>query len=1158
MAIKWNDAQRAAIDYKGPGLLLSAAAGSGKTATLTERILDLIINRGADLSRMLVVTFTRDAAAELKQKIAKRLTEAMAENPSLRSLEKQIQKLEGAAISTTHSFMLSELRPHFVSLSLPPDFSVADEATLAEMKKEIMLDVVNDFFDGGDAEFLRLADTLSGARDEEMLDEALLSVWDKLMMVGADTDFILCDGYGEDFLTSKPMEALRHELDCIAEHFTPLFSAAARDLAAEPSTEKYAPGAAYFESFARTVGEKRDYTGMRAHLFDLNEPDNPRMRNKTDAYSAYMSARKEFRDKIRDIRERYFSVPEADLISLLSENRRICAMLHKVISEFEKRFSAAKKEKGKVDYNDMERMAVRLFVSPDGEPTAEAVSAAAKYDYIFIDEYQDTNRLQDLVYTAFSKNADRFMVGDIKQSIYGFRGARPDIFRSYRERYEKNEGGDAIFMSENHRCDSGIIDFSNLVSDYMFRYSETPFDESDRLICAKEVGKGGSPCEVLIVRNSEDAVFDPEAEYIAERIKNMIKSEKLRDGSRIKPGDIAILMRTGAFESFKEALERRGIPVNCKGGSFFSRGEVLLTLSLLLTVDNPTDDIHLCAVMKSPIGKFTLDELINIRGGDDCPLWYSLVKCGDGEGELSRRARAFVGRINKYREMARSMPCHKLLLALITDCGIRNMTDCFEGERLSRSIKTLSSYAVSLGADGGMLHDFILYLDGLMTSDADADSKNAEGVTISTIHASKGLEYPVCFIADTSRSFNKRDKSDGVILDSEDGIFMRLTDKKGLVRFDTPLRAAAGLKAERRSLDENMRNLYVAMTRARERLIITCLSPKKLSKDDIAEGITDTAQKELVAAKKRIAAGYTEYSVFSAVSLSHWILNCALSNMGDPSFVLDIVSPQEAEAFAEPEAPEFSTEAVENLAEKLQKRFDFTYEKTYLENIPAKLPVSKLRAGVLDGEDDTGELETVPAPAFISRKRHVTGAEAGTATHEFLQFCDFEKLSALGGEAERERLLERGFISSDKAELIRMDEIEKFATSPLFSRMSRAREIKREFRFNAMTAAWEYTEDEILREKLKNEGTEICVQGVVDCLFTDENGKKVLLDYKTDRLSDAELSERSLAEEKLCRRHAHQLRAYKRLLEAMTGEKIDEVLIYSLHLGDTIRLTWEE
>ncbi len=1158
MAFKWNDAQRAAIDYRGHSLLLSAAAGSGKTATLTERILDLIINRGADLSRMLIVTFTRDAAAELKQKIAKRLTEAMAENPNLRSLEKQIQKLEGAAISTTHSFMLSELRPHFVALSFPPDFSVADEATLAEMKKEIMLDVVNDFFDAGDPEFLRLADTFSGARDEEMLDAALLSVWDKLMMIGADTDFILCDGYGEDFLASKPMGALRHELDCISAHFTPRFSAAARDLAEEPSTEKYAGGASYFESFARAIEEKRDYTAMRTHLFDLCEPDSPRMRNKTDAYSSYMSARKEFRDKIRDMRDRYFSVPEAELECLLSENRRICAMLHKVISEFEKRFSAAKKEKGKVDYNDMERMAARLFVSPDGEPTAEAVSAAAKYDYIFIDEYQDTNRLQDLVYTAFSKNADRFMVGDIKQSIYGFRGARPDIFRSYRERYEKKDGGDAIFMSENHRCDSGIIDFSNLVSDYMFKYSETPFDETDRLICAKEGGKGGERCEVLIVRNSEDAECDPEAEYIAERIKNMIKSEKLRDGSRIKAGDIAILMRTGAFESFKEALEKRGIPVNCRGGSFFSRGEVLLIISLLLAVDNPTDDIHLCAVMKSPIGKFTLDELINIRVGDDCPLWYSLVKCGEGKGELSRRARAFSEKLNGYREMARSMPCHKLLLALITDCGIRNMTDHFDGERLARSVKTLSSYAVAIGSDGGMLHDFIIYLDGLIASDADADSKNAEGVTVSTIHASKGLEYPVCFIAGTSLPFNKRDKSDGVILDSEDGIFMRLTDKKGLVRFDTPLRAAAGLKAERRSLDENMRNLYVAMTRAREKLIITCLSPKRLSKEDISEGITDTAQKELEAARKRIAGGYTEYSVFSAVSMSQWILDCALSNMGDPSFVLDIASPPEAVTDAAPKTAEFSTEAVENLRDKLQKRFAFTYEKAYLENIPAKLPVSKLRAGVLDGEDDLGEIETVPAPAFISRQRHVTGAEAGTATHEFLQFCDFERLAELGGEAERERLLERGFITSDKAELIRMDEIEKFTVSALFSRMLSARELKREFRFNAMTEAWEFTEDKLLREKLKNEGTEICVQGVVDCLFKDEAGKNVLVDYKTDRLSEAELADRNLAWETLAGRHSHQLKAYKRLLETMTGEKIDEVLIYSLHLGDTIRLTWEE
>lgn len=1155
MAIKWNEAQRAAIDYSGKSLLLSAAAGSGKTATLTQRILNLIINHGADLSRMLIVTFTRDAAAELKVKIANKLTEAMAENPGLRSLEKQIQKLEGAAISTTHSFMLSELRPHFVSLALPPDFSVADEATLAEMRKEIMQDVVNDFFDEGDPEFLRLADTLAGARDDEMLDGALLSVWDKLMQAGKDAEFILCDRYSGEFLASAPMGALRHELDIMSRHFSALFAASVRDLSLDGATEKYAAGAYYFEKFASAIEEKRGYRELRTHLYDFNEPDSPRMKNKTDAYIAYMSARKEFRESVRDMRMRYFSVSEEELRELLSENRRIDRALYRVISEFERRFSESKREKGKVDYNDMERLAVKLFVSEDGSPTPEAVSAAAKYDYIFIDEYQDTNRLQDLVYTAFSKNTKRFMVGDIKQSIYGFRGARPDIFRSYRERYEKKDGGDAIFMSENHRCDSGIIDFSNLVSDYMFRYSETPFSEEDKLICSKEGGQNGAAAEVLIVKNSEDAAFDAEAEYIAERIKNMISGETLRDGSPVRPSDIAILVRGGGFDAYKDALMRRSIPVNCGGGSFFERGEVLLILSLLRAVDNPTSDIDLCAVMKSSVGNFTLGELISIRGGDDCPLWYSLVKCGEGEGRLSVRCRGFEKRINKYREMARAMPCHKLFTALITDCSIRNLTSEFDGERLSSSIKALSSYAAGVGNDGGMLHDLIIYLDGLMASDAATDDGNADGVTVCTIHASKGLEYPVCFIADTKTAFNKKDKSAGVVLDTDDGVFMRLSDKKGLVRFDTPLRAAAGLKAERRGLEEEMRNLYVAMTRAREKLIITYLSPKRLSKTDMAEGISDTAQKVLAETKKRISGGYTEYSVFSAASLGQWILNCALMNMGDKSFVLDTVSYVPAEKMTEEERREFSTESVEKLSEIFKERFDFVYGKAYLENIPAKLPVSDLRAGVLDVKGDDGEIETVPEPRFISRKKRTTAADAGTATHEFLQFCDFRRLADDGAGAEKTRLLEKGFISEDKAELIRMDEIDRFIRSDLFCRMRCAIDVKREFRFNSMLPAWEFTEDEVLREKLRHAGTEICVQGVVDCLFKDENGNNVLVDYKTDRLTPEEMADVRLAEKKLISRHGHQLRAYRRLLEEMIGEKINEVLIYSLCLGGTIRLT---
>ncbi len=1158
--IQWNEAQRRAIDHRGSNLLLSAAAGSGKTATLTERILELIIRDGADISRMLIVTFTRDATAELKARIAGKLTEAMAENPDLRGLQRQIQKLEGAAISTTHSFLLGELRPHFAALGLVPDFSVVDEAVAGEMKREIMLDVVGDFFDAGEGEFLHLADTMGGSRDDESLDAALLSVWDKLMLIGEGPEFLLSDKAEGDFLLSPVASALRDEITSALEHFGAVFERVEGDIASDSATEKYSGGVRYYIEYIRllkaAVGE--GYTKFKTVLSDFGEPDKPRLRNKTDAYIEYMDARRELRELFRYWGGRFFSVSEEKLAEVIDENRRLMRALCEVLSEFEKRFSDAKKERGKVDYNDIERLAVKLFTLPDGSPSPEAVSVGSRFDYIFIDEYQDTNRLQDAVYKAISASSERFMVGDIKQSIYGFRGARPEIFKGYREKYEKLDGGEAVFMSENHRCDSSIIDFSNIVSDYMFRHSETPFDDEDKLVCAKQGGKVDEKCEIVVVKNSEDAGANPEAEYVAERIRSMLGGDVKRDGTPVRPGDIAILMRNRAGAAFKEALEARGVPVKTsERDSFFERPEVLLLCSLLYTVDNPTNDIQLCGVMKSEIFGFTMNDLINIRAGEDCPLWYSVQRYAKGDGELSARASAFIKRLERYRDMAERLDAHKLLLSLIADTGFRAMTDGCSDERMEHSLRVMQSYAISCASDGGTLHDLIVYLEGVMAGDGgEAVPSAQDAVTICTHHASKGLEYPICFIVNTKTAFNTQDAADSVQVDSETGAFMKHTDAGGLVKYDTLLRASAALRATRRNLEEEMRVLYVAMTRAREKLIVTCLAPKKLSKADVEEGIRDTAEKELRASQKRIAAGHTKYSVFSARCPAHFILDAAHSASDRSSFEIKCESAGEMKETDEQKARELSGELVEKYKDMLLERFARKVPRSYLNDIPAKLSVSELHPGVLDcTRDDTEEVETVPAPAFISAEKKVGAAEAGTATHLFMQFCDMDALYFNGVEAEIKRLVDDRFIRRDTADIIRLDELEKFRESKLYSRMRDAKELRREFRFNAMVDACDFTENAELAERLREDGAQICVQGVVDLLFEDRGGKTVLVDYKTDRLTDKELQDMDVAREKLSARHRDQLMTYKSICEEMIGREIDEVLIYSLHLGDTIRLT---
>ena len=1158
---QWNASQLEAIEYRGKNLLLSAAAGSGKTATLTERIIRMLRDpeSDADISRMLIVTFTNDAASELKTRIAAALTEAIAENPADKRLVRQLQGLEGAAISTTHSFLLNELRPYFVQLELPPDFSVCDEATVSAMKREIMLDCVNDFFDGviPCSDFHLLCDSLAGARDGENVDAALLSVWDDLVRLGLEPQFLRMYQPDSDFFRSDSGKYVAVRMKKISDHYTNIFVSLALAMEEEGVSSKNAPNALICADVAKELGviAEGGYKNAREFIKNITLPKllPVRSEDQSDCYDMFKEQKTRFKKDLDELSESYFALTPDELVDVKRQTYVLRKAVYTVIREFDRRFTEAKREKGYVDFNDIERLAVKLFCREDGSPTEAALSTAKKYDYIFIDEYQDTNTHQDMIYTAISACGSRFMVGDVKQSVYRFRGACPEIFIKYRELYEKSpeeSGGKAIFMSENHRSDDTVIDFSNIVSDYMFRFSETPFEEADKLVCAKENGADGKQTEICLVEDREDMESENnEAEYVAHRISSMVGVETLKNGSKVKAGDIAILLRTGKNASvYKAALEKRGIPVkNSAAESFFNYSEVLLLLDLLIAVDNPTNDIYLAGAMKSPIFGFTMDDLVTLRGREKTPLWYSVCKYGaEKDDALANRLRAFVKRINGYREASRSMLCHKFLYMLITDTGFSALSDESGTGRLQKSIRKMYAHALSCGSGGGRLHDFVVYLKALIEEKDERESDaNKDAVTIITIHRSKGLEYPVCFLCDTAREFNTMGFRKSAILDADFGLYAKLPDPSGLVSCDNPLRRATILGAKERNIEEEMRVLYVALTRPREKLIVTVK----------CENCDETLDEY----RLRRLYGTTAYSVTGAKSFAPWIMDCAVAPIPDglSRHVLtkcaEDYSSLEVERNSEAEEDTFNYSEAEKL---LAERFEYSYTRAHLSRIPAKISVSRLKKGVLDGEGE-GESnwsELPEAPVFIAGEKKATAAEMGTATHTFLQFCDLDALES-DPEMELARLADKRYITLDTAKLVRMDEIETFIKSPVFRRMKSAKKMYREMRFNSMVDAYLFAENEILREKLQADGTKICVQGVIDCLFIDENGKTVLLDYKTDRLSKEELEDRALAERKLISRHSEQLFAYKRICEKIVDMKIDELLIYSLALGDSIRLT---
>ena len=713
-------------------------------------------------------------------------------------------------------------------------------------------------------------------------------------------------------------------------------------------------------------------------------------------------------------------------------------------------------------------------------------------------------------------------------------------------------------MSENFRSDKCVIDFSNTVSKYIFRTGGTPFEKCDELVASKSGADSDSICEIILVeKENEDGEADDslpaEEECVARRISELLANGKLADGSPVRPKDIAILLRSGTHaDDYVRALTDLGISANnCANEEFFDHSEVLLVLCLLNTADNPLRDIYLAGAMKSPLFGFTLSDLVNIRKTTSVPLWYSLCSyCDNGEEkELREKCVSFKNTVDRWRHMACELYCDEMLRLIVSDTSLRSYGG--DGERknkdIIRSLKAISDYAARIAKRGGTLHELIGYLNSVIEKKEKAATfTDPDSVTILTIHRSKGLEYPVCFLPETSKQFNMRETTEKLLVERSGLIGMKLYDKSGVIRCDNPLRRAVALTIEESSTDEEARVLYVAMTRARERLIVSCKVKRA------AEKLEEMAKLPLFPPDS--------HEIMSARSYGEWILG-ALARIGDGTYYtykkgtdvhLSPISASVSEGKKSRELQSF-----------FEKTLDFSYDKEYLWNIPAKLSVSVLKPDILGSGDEREYFDSpvsikmakdAPLPSFLSGKRTDDAAARGTATHIFMQFTSFEDLRDNGEDAEMARLVEKRFISKENAAMVRLDEISMFKKSELFQKLLNAKEIMRERRFNTLLPAEDFTTDTHLRQKLHSDGTVITVQGVVDCIYTDKDGKTHLVDYKTDRLTREELENRPLAYKKLRERHSRQLLIYKKVCEQMLGRPLDSVSIYSLHLGETVEI----
>lgn len=1192
-AVSWTPMQSAAIETRNKTLLVSAAAGSGKTAVLTERIVKRLCDKNdpADISRMLIVTYTKAAANELKVRISKAISGAIAKDITNRHLRKQLLLLSSAKISTIHSFCFDVVKSNSKALGLPAAITIAGEPELLILARQIMSKVIDDaynnIFDSKHVpqSFYELADIFSPRTSDNSMCEALIKLYTSLQNYPEGIEFLkICSDELKEEATleiyhSKHAEIIISKIGSYANYLLNEYRLLENKIKSDDILYPKCAPLLYDEiSFLESINDN-----IANAKFDLvYKLFNAFSVSRFPTITKYSSQLKEDYKSLREKLKCEVIAKLKDLFgkdaSVLREETELTSELiytvYSILYRFDILFTSEKKRLGRLDFSDLERYTLDLLYK-NGSPTDIAHEISKTFDEIYIDEYQDTNYVQDLIFSSISKPDNRFMVGDIKQSIYSFRGAAPESFSNYRDafvNYESKAGKEStantIFLSSNFRCDSTVVDFCNTVFSCLFRNAtgRIPYYDSDNLDCSKIDGnKFTSPVNIILAGENSDpeSKYISEAKYIAGEIKRLITSEKKKDGTPIRPSDIAILTKARASSiPIENALNDLG--VQCSNNietEFFENSEILLVMALLNTIDNPLRDIYLAGTLKSPLFNFTLDDLVIIRAFDRTKSLYEALALYTEETGFEK-GKYFLERLEYFRTLASGSKVDRLIRKLYHECGLFKIVSSYlpdgaKPESARDNLVLLYKYAKDFEASSFKgLNSFIQYVNDIIAQKTKIPVKSkagaADAVQIMTIHASKGLEFPVVFLAAAHKRANTQDKSNIILIDRHAGASIDLPGPILGLKKKTFHKKALEYVYDDNTYEETMRVLYVALTRARERLYIT--------------GEYKDPEKEYEKIGKE-ALNVCPYTILKNHPYMKLVLIPVLSaayNSEDKCRItlpkIDQVNISEVISDSAQVTPD--KKESKKILEQIRQQLDFVYPHANSLNIPSKLSVSSLSRSILDEgvsfeSDENALLNKLldTKPDFITKKtKESTAADRGTATHIFMQFCNFKNVEENGAVKEIERLLSLNYFGNETAELINCEQVEKFFEGELYQNtIKSATKLWREYRFNVELPAHVFTSDPEKRSALR--GETLFVQGIIDCFTQNPDTSFTLIDYKTDHMPFSMKKNKKDFEAMLSKRHAEQLKYYKRALEILTKKPVDNVLIYSFALNKAIDIT---
>lgn len=1167
MAFKPTKEQKSAIDTKG-NVLVSAAAGSGKTAVLVERVISRLTDKQSPVSadRLLIVTFTNAAAAEMRTRIEKRLDEECRKNPDDIGLLLQRHLLSGAKICTIDSFCIDLVRENFEKLNISPDFKISDGYTLKSTDENVLFEIINNRLESNDAVFEQLLDIVGAEYDEGNFSEFVLRLFNYSRQLPFPKKWFdsIADTYrdgefkkGSVWYNYAFERAKESVLDIKNQLSTAIDLAVTVEKAANAYLETFSFAAAQAEMlYEAALSDDWDTFYNALSGFDL--PSLPTVRGLSGYYevTAAKEIYKNIQTKATESLNKLFCADREFINAQFAFLSGPMCLLAEILTEFDTKLFDEYNRQNTFTFHNAEHLALQLLCDENGNVKSGAEEFLDRFDEVMVDEYQDTNDLQDMLFYVLSDRERKlFVVGDVKQSIYGFRGANPINFLNKKNRYLPLESADKnapkkIILGKNFRCKPQVCDFVNFFFESFMnkKTGEIIYNSEEMLIPEAVYPETDKICvsfDIIDCASSEEKSSVLEAGRIAEYIKEVMSDGeciRVNDTTlrRARFSDFAILLRNTKDKAptLASMLRSYGIPVNYSAEGYAESIEISTFLALLKVIDNPKNDVELLTVMLSPIFGFTPDEMsvlrVNKRSGD----LYSAVIFAKEQG--NGKIKTFLEAIERYRLLAVTLPLEKLVSRLLYETEYLNIVSSMtDGNRQRNNLLLLCDYASQYaGSGGGGIDSFVKYIirnseSGMKSATVNSGS---DAVRIMSIHASKGLQFPVCIVAGTVNPFNDSDARSNALYSTEYGLGLKYFDEALKKRITTVGREVILSNLQRSRLEEELRLLYVAMTRTQDKLLF-------VSSFTNLEKRTEKYKTMLISAGSEISS-----SLFlSTRSYADWLMICLLLHpdgkvlRGNGSCIIpkqtdsrinvsvidggDIKMPDTA-------IDDENYVADEIISDEISNNIAYKYPFEELLEIESKSSVSAIA-----NKAESEKYAFSGQPAFMS-EGGITATQRGTAMHRVMEFFDFEKSDNI--EEELERLYEWQYITETEKNSVSRRGLKSFFESDLFARIKNSTLVKREMRFLTEVPAREIRTS--LDKRFEEEN--IIIQGAVDVCF-EEDGEIVVLDFKTDHTDRPE----SLVEA-----YGEQLSIYALACEKIFGKPVKEKIIYSFVLSRAISL----